>query len=191
MKGKEQNHVTFDNVVRLMLNEFLIPGQLQRTNLAPCKLSTLLRWSIFGSLNDTNATVEAFSFEECLNSKQDNIHQNLEKGNNVVVRNWFGDWNRDKIILGMTKLNGEKVKYNNVIVDHVGKTDVINNLKKSGQSRMQSESIDERMSRLETDANLLYKKQYRECFFNKIIPLMGDTGFVSGSIYLPVHPWFV
>ena len=45
-EGKEQNHVTFDNVVRLMLNEFLIPGQLQRTNLAPCKLSTLLRLSL-------------------------------------------------------------------------------------------------------------------------------------------------
>ena len=74
-EGKEQNQVTFDNVVRLMLNKFLIPGQLHRTNLAPCKLSTLLRWSIFGSLHGTNATVETFSFEECLNLQMRMLQQ--------------------------------------------------------------------------------------------------------------------
>ena len=77
-EGKKQNHVTYDRVVRQMLNEFF-DGKFSRTNPAPCKLSTLLRWSIFGSLHGTNATVEAFSFEECLNIKQDNIHQNLKK----------------------------------------------------------------------------------------------------------------
>ena len=123
----------FDQTVRCMLNEFLDVQNMSRSNEASWKLSTLLRWSIFRSLHKTNDTVEAFSFEQSMNIEQDKIHQNLEHKDNVVVRNRLGDWNRHSIVLGMTKLGGAHVKYDNVIVDHVGKTDFFNNMTDTGQ----------------------------------------------------------
>ena len=54
-----------------------------------------------------------------------------------------------------------------------------------------SQNAEQQEETMEKKVAGLYKQYYREQFFSKVLPLIGKTGCITGSVYLPVHPWFI